>query len=106
MQRIGGTYDFFKNHMEKYKRHLDSRKNVLLSINEYITKNKLSKARLVITLKEYFKDYADICETFHQKSYKSSPPSIEDCKNPIINIRIELKEGFDGLFRLRKEIGN
>lgn len=39
-----------------------------------MNKSKITKANTVIMLKEYFKEYADICETFHEKSYKYDSP--------------------------------
>jgi hypothetical protein len=70
MQRIGGTYDFFFNQISKYGRHMVARKGVLTSVYTSIEQCKESKAKLIILLKEYFKDYASICEDFHERSYK------------------------------------
>jgi len=58
MQRIGGTYDFFISQTEKYKKHLSSRKTVLNSIFAYLEMNKITKAKTLILLKEYFDDLA------------------------------------------------
>lgn len=60
MQRIGGTYDFFAGQIAKYSMNLQSRKNVLESIYEYIDKSKILKANTAIQLKEYFKDLSDL----------------------------------------------
>jgi hypothetical protein len=57
-------------------------------------------------LKEYFKDYTSICEEFHEKSYKYEVPQREESDNKIINIRVELKAGFERLLSLRKNTGN
>jgi len=47
-----------------------ARKGVLTSVYTSIEQCKESKAKLIILLKEYFKDYASICEDFHERSYK------------------------------------
>ena len=61
MQRIGGTYDYFTIEMQKYQAHLASRVGVLISIFIYLEKHKITKAKTVILLKEYFEDYAEVC---------------------------------------------
>lgn len=65
MQRIGGTYDFFSMHLDKYKKHLLARKIVLTNITSNIDKNKVTRAHPIMVLKEYFKEYSSICVDFH-----------------------------------------
>ena len=77
MQRIGGTYDFFAYHIDRYKRHLQARKIVLGNIVAMINKNKTLKALPVIALKEYFKEYSTIGQDFHEKSYSYELPQRE-----------------------------
>jgi hypothetical protein len=55
MIRIGGTLDFFIGQMEKYRRHIAARKNVLQNIYSSLDNSKATKANTVIILKEYFK---------------------------------------------------
>ena len=70
MQRIGGTYDFFIVHLDRYKRHLQARKILLCDITALIDKGKITRAHPIMILKEYFKEYASICSDFHEHSYK------------------------------------
>jgi hypothetical protein len=70
MQRIGGTYDFFFDQVTKYGRHMIARKSVLTNVSTSIEQCKEMKAKLIILLKEYFRDYASVCEYFHERSYK------------------------------------
>jgi nitrate/TMAO reductase-like tetraheme cytochrome c subunit len=106
MQRIGGTYDFFNFHLDKYKRHLQARKIVLSNITATIDKNKISKAHPIMMLKEYFKDYSSLSSEFHERCYKFELPQREEDDNKMVNLRIELKIGFEKLFNLRRQTGN
>ena len=67
--------------------------------------------------KEFYKNYNDhvkrrgvtvenSVEEFHEKSYKYEVPQREESDNKIINIRVELKAGFERLLSLRKNTGN
>jgi hypothetical protein len=60
--------------MDKYRRHIEARKDVLTSIGAYLNLNKLTKARTYITLKEYFKDEENVCQEFYEQSYKYESP--------------------------------
>jgi hypothetical protein len=106
MQRIGGTYDFFSVHLERYRRHLQARKIVLGNISALIDKGKITRAHPVILLKEYFKEYAAVCADFHERSYKYDFPQREETDNKMANLRVDLKPGFDRLFAVRKQTGN
>ncbi len=88
MQRIGGTYDFFSAHLERYRKHLLARKTVLGNISAFIDKNKVSRAHPIMILKEYFKDYASVCSDFHERSYKYEFPQREESDNKLANLRV------------------
>jgi hypothetical protein len=106
MQRIGGTYDFFSAHLERYKRHLQARKVVLANITASIDRYKVTRAHPVMQLKEYFRDYSSLCADFHERSYKYESPQREESDNKMANIRVGLRLGFDKLFAVRKQTGN
>lgn len=57
-------------------------------------------------LKEYFREYASLAAEFHQRSYKYEIPQREESDNKLINMRLQLKSGFERLLNLRKQTGN
>lgn len=79
---------------------------MLESIYDYIDKNKIIKAHTAILLKDYFRSLADICESFHEKSYKYEFRKKEESENVLVNMGAELREGFHQLFNMRKDVGN
>ena len=85
---------------------MKSRKAVIQSIYIKIIRNKEFKVHSLHYLKEYFKQYSAVCTEFHEKSYKFTVPAREESQNKIINVREELKDGFERLIGLRKSLGN
>ena len=68
---------------------------------------KMKKGATAVGLLEYFKELAEVCEHFHEKSYRFEPPRREEAQtNPIIHIGLQLKEGLNGLYFLRRDVGN
>ena len=46
-----------------------------------------------------------MCEKFHEKSYKYEFPQREESENRYANMRVEMREGLERMFNLRRDAG-
>ena len=104
-ERMESIFKNFNEYYRKCRETLSSYKLILNNVCISITNKVEFKKHLEEMLLEYFDDYAKVHRHFHDKTIKISKEEEPASVNKFVNIKEELRKGFEELVYLRRNLG-